>query len=364
MRTRRQFLETLGAAGAGLLAGGCEIEDVARLVEDARTDARIGVLANTEIGWLPEMRTLEKALRYYRQEKVDAVVITGKVTRNGYKDQLDVLDRLWKKVFGGSPARLIAEEGRHDINGFAFMVVNGHPVAKADVPTFHGYGKHALTDDLRFFEPDFNAIYAGSMSGIDVQDGYDYCGKTASSLHLGGAQGLLVNVYSSRVSVRRLDFTQDTPVDRGIRRETIYAEDVAAEFSFERGQEPGAFQAGTPRFWPDTGIRVVPGFVGRVRMVTVKWPHVLARYTGARAFSYEVTVCKASDRKNPFRRKNVLSRGFMLSEQRDTDPVACLFTEAELAVAGQDRPPIVVAVTPIGTTGERGTPVYSEPFSF
>ena len=337
----------LAAVLLALPFAGC-VDEMARFVDDARVTARIGVMADTEVEWITGTKKLEAAFWFYRQSKVDAVVIAGKVTKDGYKDQREVLDKVWKRVFGGTETRLIVTEGRHEVKGFAFAAVSAQPLGICEIPTFYGGAKRALTDELGYYPRDSKAICAGSMSGVRVQSGFadaEGLNRRLASV----AQGLLVSVYADRVSARRLNFS--TPS-----RNAPVAEDVAEpwEIGVEAERDPA------PQFWDDTRVLVTVGQDRTNRIYTVKWPNVQKRFTGARARSYEVEVVDPERKKRAYLRKSVLSEGFHLHETRDVAGVRCVFLDHELARCG-DSPRIVFAVTPIGFFGKHGRTVYSEP---
>jgi len=359
----RRFLGPVVAALAVAFTG-CEIEDVARLVDDVRTDARLGVIARLEDFEKGNVRALEKVLRYYRQESVDAVVVAGGVTR----DQTVILRQAWALAFGGAAGpRLILEDGRQEVNGFAFVVAKMPPASPCDVLTFHGGRGGALTDELVFFDPDTGAVAAGSLSAITVPAGFSRNGRAANGGDkVGCLQGLLVSVYSDTVRIRRLDFSQQAPVAGGFAPQGIYAEDVAPELALPR---KGPYAHGTeaaPEFWPDTVIRAMPGFSGSGPICTVTWPAVQRRFTGVRAFCYEVGLHRmrpgADKPSRAVRSRTVLSEAYHLSELRDTKPVSCVFTQKDLVAAGKGDP-VVVSVTPIGSLGDRGKTRYTEPFA-
>lgn len=368
MWTRREFLKDVAAAGTVALAGGCEVDEIARLVDDVRTVARIGVLANTEVTWLPSAKTLEKALAFYRQERADAVVITGKTTKDGYRNQEEVLRQVWNKVFVGSDARLILEDGRHEVKGFPFMVSRSGPYAKADVVTFHGGGKHALTDEFRFYNRSCHALYAGSMSGVRLQDGYECGDYVGSDRLIPCCQGLLVGVYAAKMVVRRLDFSPSQPVEKEAPPvRGIYAEDVAdpSEFGWD-GSAPEQADA-APAFWPDTVVRTLPGSHRGVQVLTVTWPNLLKRFVGVRAHSYEVGLHLVPGADGnlppPIAVKNVMSPEFLSAETRDGGPVSCAFEMADLMTRGLKGRTLVASVTPVGYFGARGKPAVSSPMA-
>lgn len=364
MMYRFGLLRMVGMFALCLLLGGCEIDEMARMVDDACVVARIGVIANPEVGWITETGMLERALRFYRQEGVNAVVIAGNVTRNGYRNQYEVLDRVWRKVFVGSDVRLIKDEGTYEVGNFKFGVLNRIPMDYCEDLSFCGEGKHALTDDLRFYDRAYNVMYAGSMSDIVIRPGFEYCGKLSNGTKVVARQGLLVSVYSSKVRVRRLDFTQSRPVDRSVKLSAskIYAEDLAEEFVLPRGAKIPPDAGKAPEFWSDTRIQTLPGFRDGKKVITVRWPNVLKRHTGVRAYCYEVSVNMVTNEGTavPYRRKHVLPKGFLLSEDRDLEPVSCVLDMDELMPAGQDEIKIAVQVIPIGSRGARGKPMSTE----
>ena len=364
------IFRAFAALAAVTLAGGCA-NDVARLVDDARVRTRIGVMANTDVGWITETAALERALRFYRQCDVRAVVIAGSVTRNGYRNQFEVLDQVWRKVFGGTDVRLILEDGRHEVDGFAFGVSSNRPSARCDVLTFYGEGRRTLTDELCYYPRERNAICAGSMHGVKVQRGFEGWeeelpnGKTRPGPQavraLKAAQGLLVSVYADAVRIRRLDFTFAAPAGvrkgRGSKLDGVaYAEDVAEPW--EVGAPADLEQ--TPQFWGDTRIQLRRGTDRKGPILTVLWPSVQRRFTGARARSYEVSVAFADDPHQPFQTKSVLTDGFFLAEERDGSGGRCVFREPDLPEASDRHQAVVFSVTPIGAFGRRGKTFSSE----
>ena len=360
--TRREFIWTLGSA---TLVAGCELEDVERLVDDARTEVRLGVLAQTEIGWKESTGRLKKAFEFYRQEGVDAVVIAGGATANGHRDQLDVLRAAWTGVFGRTDkVRLILDEGRHEVGGFAFAVSRRCPVEKGDGLTFHAQGKKPLTNDLWFYDPEMRAVYAGSMNGVVVQAGYEFDGRLSDGkMTVPAAQGLLVSVYSSRIAIRRLDFTQSAlPEGEGrLRQGVVYAEDVAEALVLDRATLQAEDSPAVPEFWDDTQLKSFNGYAGAKRIVTLRWPHVLKRFRGARAARYEVGVHvwpqDGSALHAPFVRRYVLSKGFHLSEARDLEAVSCVFDGGALEATLKQHASLAISVTPVSSRGLRGKPI-------
>ena len=325
-----------------LLFAGC-VSDMAQIADDMRVRTRIGILADTEIGKGANLSAIERAFAFYRQQKVDAVVLTGTVTQNGNSAQIGTLNRLWEKVFKDSSAKLITDAGRHEVNGFAFATSAKRPVGTCEVLTFYGNRKLPLTDELCFYPREPKAICAGSMRGVDLPQGIEDAGLKAAASK--AAQGLLVSDYGDRTVIRRLDFTQKTP------------EDVADPWDTSI-----PFVDSTPEFPSDVSIRVLPGFTKKGEAIyTVQWPAVLKLTTGARARWYEVGVAFADQPGQQILRRTVLSPAFHLSETRDLRGVTCVFKAAELPRADAAHQAIVFQVTPIGALGKSGRTVTSSP---
>ena len=353
MKTFRELLLLV----LSLCISGC-VSETLELIEDARSQARIGVLAHARVGWITETAKLEKAFRFYRQSKVDAVILTGAVTKDGYRDQYGVLDKVWKKVFGDTSTRLIMSDGQYDVNGFRFAVSSNRPSAKCDVLTFHGGARLALTDELCIFPPDANLVCAGSLSGIDISA--NYIGSEAlSKILANAAQGLLVVAYSpDNVKIRRLDFTQNGPGNAKYRQNaTAYAEDVDEPWDLGHMKE----RPPAPRFWEDTTLRATLERENYDLLYRLVWPTVQKRFTGARARCYEVGIATADEPPNIHALGLVLSEKFHLAEERDTQGASCVIRLSGLGTALSQQPTIRFAVTPIGAYGKRGAPIFSEP---
>ena len=178
------------------LLAGC-VSDVVQFADDMKVKTRIGVLADTEVGKGSNLSTLEKAFVFYRQQKVDAVVLTGAITQNGNSAQVEALNQVWEKVFKGSTAKLITDEGRHEVKGFAFATSAKRPMKACEILTFYGNRKLPLTDELCFYPRESKAICAGSMHGVNLPEGIkDEALRVKASK---AAQGLLVCPGSTRI---------------------------------------------------------------------------------------------------------------------------------------------------------------------
>lgn len=352
----------------------CGCVGISNVIDNARTCARIGVVANPELSWPKSAAKLQKAFAFYKDRNVDVIVVLGNLTKDGSMGQYRVLAQAWDSVFRNpvkgidpNPPRRIFVLGERDrerfkdefaselggdvsqhggefeVNGFRFRAVCGHPVSDG-VPTFYSDGKMALTDELCWYprkSPNFNA---GSISGVEIKSGYEPVPKAKSV-----AQGLLVTVYSSKIAVSRFDFGD--------------METVADDWVIPRDSTLGVSKLDdrAPQFWDDVQLRALRGFeANKGPSYRIVWPPVLARHTGVRAHSYEVDVLMApkdGGQEIVVKRRYVLSPNFYRSENRDVEPVSCRFYESELPSDSKFR----FAVTPISSFGVRGRTVTVAP---
>ena len=346
------------------LLSGC-VSDVVQLADDMRVRTRIGVLADAEIGKGANLAMLEKAFVFYRQQKVDAVVLTGAINQNGSPAQLGTLNQIWEKVFKDPAVKLITDEGRHEVKGFAFATSAKRPMKACEVLTFYGNRKLPLTDELCFYPRDSKAICAGSMHGVNLPEGIKDEDLLAAASR--AAQGLLVSDYGDRTVIRRLDFTQNLPLDQDlawkVRKEKLaYAEDVADPWEIDATGSVAEDLSVAPEFPEDASIRVLPGHSKTGEAIcTVQWPPVLKRFCGARARWYEVGVAFADQPKLQIRRRTLLSPSFHLSEDRDLQGVTTVFKVSELPRSDGAHQAIIFQVTPIGAFGKHGRTVCSAP---
>ena len=358
----------LAAAVLASLAAGCmDLPDIASAIGDARAVAKIGVVAHPELSWPQSASRLKRALQFFRDRKVDAIVVLGDLTNDGYLNQYRVLAQAWDDVFrnpvkGIDPAPprrilvlgererrnfrpefadalggdLSVEGGEFEVGGFRFRATAARPAA-GDTPAFFAEGKPALTDELCWFPRTRIEIDAGSLSGVVPRAGFEPVKRAASA-----SQGLLVTAYPGSLAVSRIDFGD--------------GETVAPDWTIQLDAEgsAGSIDPRAPEFWADTALRVVPGEeLGKGPSCKVEWPPVLAKHTGVRAYSYEVdALVRTADgaREIVAKRLYVLSPNFWRSESRDTVPVSCRFMASDLPPGASPR----FSVTPISSFGVRG----------
>ena len=316
--------------------------DVARIADEVRVVARIGVLADVNLRGADDVKMLKRAFAYYRQEGVDAVAIAGVKTPPKTKESPE---DVWRSVFAGSQVSLFQETGRHETKGVAFATSVDRPIGPQEVLTFYGKRRLALTDELCVYPRNSRAVCAGSMSGLDLPNGFE--DKVLEKKLAKSAEGLLVSVYSDKTVIRRLDFTQKQP------------EDVAEPWAIGADGTVAEPEKEIAEFWPDTRLQIFPGYDRAERILTVMWPSLLRCHVGARARWYVVEAAFADDMKAVFLSRTVLSGGYHQAEGRDTGAVKTVFKVSDLPPPRGARTQFVFKVTPIGAFGKPGKPLVS-----
>jgi len=82
---------------------------------------RFGVMSDVHIGGKPDAaETLEKTLRWFAAENVDAVLCAGDIAHSGLIKELEVFAEVWHRVFPGNGKRveLMISTGNHDVDAW------------------------------------------------------------------------------------------------------------------------------------------------------------------------------------------------------------------------------------------------------
>lgn len=117
--SRRSFI---GGAAALMFARGFASEDV--LSENPAL--KIGVLGDLHITDEASTAVFRKALAYFRDQDVDAVLVTGDLTDHGILPELENVAKAWYDVFpedlgfGGKKVERIFIYGNHDCEGLSY----------------------------------------------------------------------------------------------------------------------------------------------------------------------------------------------------------------------------------------------------
>ncbi len=357
-------------------------------VRNLRTRAKFGVLANLEIEWEGSTQPFRRALAYFAQEEVDAVILIDKLTRTDHPRQMEALMNAWQESFEGKqvPQLLLVTDAPQTLT-LAGLTFGASPrkhygaweSEQQPILSFYSGMKPALTEAVCFPSPAARAICAGSMHGVFVPAIYEPVPDAARA-----SQGLLVTVLGETIEVKRLDFTGKTPVEVAppwiassppaprndetvtviARRETPkqstaspaprFATGVADSSSL-RAKRSNLF----PRFATGARVEVIYGYqkpkdspYATEPILTVRAPTALSRFGGTRAAYYEVAV------ENTNYKKLLLSPHFYLSEAQDLAPLSTVIPLADL---GDDLTTVQVRVTAFSATGHPGEILHSNP---
>jgi len=415
---------------SGCLDTGILVDDVSYYYDKARCDLRVGILSDAHLNSPRTDAAFFKALTYFSEREVDAVVIAGDVTHDGSLAARRGAKAVWDKAFpngrrrDGKPVALILVTGESDnektfeeltgeklapvflreVKGYSFIGANWQDAAGVDayalkpllakmdkakpffyvqnlVPyatccpdegwpeTYDGgkvsymLSKHPnavaicgrshtpLTDESAFWRGDFTCVNAGSFA-LSRPRASSGCASMFANL------GLVMSVYGQKIVFERIDFGR-TP-KRGV-QQGVYVEKLGPDWKADLSKPEPRPETPAPRFWDDTRLMIFPS----AKTVSVRFPPVLAKHTGVRAYAYEVKWESLGDLgalggldgtgalvENV---KTVHSPAFCQSEDNETKPVVCDFARTKLPT-GKVR----FEVTPLDAFGKRGRPVSGE----
>ena len=119
MATRRGFV------GGALAFGAFGAFGTVRSAVGEAPRLRFGVMSDVHIGGKPDaVATLEKALRWFAAENVDAVLCPGDIAHSGLIDELEKFAAAWYRVFpdgkaaDGHKVELMIATGNHDVDAW------------------------------------------------------------------------------------------------------------------------------------------------------------------------------------------------------------------------------------------------------
>jgi len=189
-QTRRSFIGQgafafLAAAGIGHRAFGAT--GAARLRFGALSDIHIAAGKDS-------CNIFEKALMYFRDQKVDAVLIAGDMAESGLDSQLRLVGDTWYRVFPGDKrpdgehVEKIFVTGNHDVDGWFYEAARKLGVTKEK----HGdniLALHMAEGWKRAFDEDYAPMYVKTVKGYkfvgvhyDPDGGYHKKGAIAAFL--------------------------------------------------------------------------------------------------------------------------------------------------------------------------------------
>jgi len=405
----RKLLVILSA----LVLGGCSFDDVVGDVsyfyDKARCDLRVGILAEMHLAPPHSDASFLRALKYFGEREVDVVVLIGDLTEDGNLVQRRGARKVWDKSFpdgrrwDGKPVEMIVVTGERDtelvhetmtgkppepafsyeVKGYTFIGAHWKERMGVDAwalkPLLAKVGKEKpffyvqnlvpygtccpyegrvtdydggkvsymlskfpnavaicarshtpLTDETAFWRGEFTCVNAGSFAYARLRGEN---GETDKEAH----QGLVMSVYGSTVVFERIQVGK-----KGIEK---LGPDWKVDVSNASERRP---EMSAPEFWEDTRLMVFPS----AKTVSVRFPPVLAKHTGVRAYAYEV---KVEGQGQETMVKTIHSSAWSQNEDHENKPVTCDFARSELP-----KGEVKFEVTPIDAFGKRGHPISGE----
>ena len=157
MLTRRFFLE----GALGLSAFSCSKALGGDALADSGELLRFGVLSDIHLHRPGDEDTFLKALTYFRDRKVDAVLLAGDIADTGLIAQLKRCADTWFKVFPDDRA----PDGRKVERLFVY---GNHCVSIGKGPDSLNYGDNRMTAWRELFHEDWTPIWRKTVKGIPV----------------------------------------------------------------------------------------------------------------------------------------------------------------------------------------------------
>ena len=188
---RRQFLKTAAAATVLLH------QDPALWGKKAESFGRqrlkVGILSDVHVKYFqPSVTTgrFVKALNYFKENRVDAVLIAGDMTSCGNVKELRMIADAWYSVFkddkglDGQPVTKLFIYGNHEIDGWKYSVVKQRPDYASILSDRIDEKRGAVWEEL-FHEP-WSPIYIKDVKGYKFIGGH-----FANSLNMPGLEEFL-----------------------------------------------------------------------------------------------------------------------------------------------------------------------------
>ena len=193
----------------GFIGGGAAFFVAAGMGHSACGDAggarlRVGILSDIHIvNDEHSCDDFEKALKYFRDRKVDAVLIAGDMADNGIESQLRRVGDTWRRVFPGNKlpdggrVEKVFVTGNHDVEGWSYGYAKKLGITKETHPE-EILSLHMAESWKRIFDEDYSPIYIKDVKG------YKFVGAHFNSFSKPGAVAAFLEAL-------RADLTGDKP---------------------------------------------------------------------------------------------------------------------------------------------------------
>jgi len=159
---RRSFLGLAAGAAACGFGGAAYGRDAGA----GKPNLRVGILSDIHVTHVTNAQWLEKALRQFDREKVDAVAITGDLALSGSVKEIGATAETWWKVFpgnrrsDGAPVEKLIITGNHDVT-----VTPGYLVKTREQLAAEGFYCRREEAWRQLFREDYKPIVVKTVKG-------------------------------------------------------------------------------------------------------------------------------------------------------------------------------------------------------
>ena len=201
----------------GFLSGGvCFAAAKALSAEGNGPNLRVGILSDVHVNSERPADNLERALRYFDQRKVDAVLIAGDLVVWNRYSEFKLMAETWFKVFpddrrsDGVKVERLFITGNHDVDGFAYPGAKYKSVSEAKKDGFFFHREEYWRE---FFHEDYKSVSVKTVRGYPfvLRNWLSVLGPGGERHPLGLAAGC--NPEENRVEefLASLDLPKDRP---------------------------------------------------------------------------------------------------------------------------------------------------------
>ena len=171
--SRRAFLRAGGAFA--LLNGGCAFRAPTGFFGGGGANVSFGVMSDVHIQKPGDEEHLLKALRFFRERRVDGVMVAGDIADQGRISQLKIFADAWYAVFpddkgiDGQKVEKLFIYGNHDIWGFSWGTKDDPELAKREGIGYEG--NPAKVWEELFHEP-YSEFWIKNVKGYSFIGGH------------------------------------------------------------------------------------------------------------------------------------------------------------------------------------------------
>lgn len=164
---RREFIQRSTALAGAAYLGTPALADSLMTLGDP--NLIIGIVSDIHIRGTETAVTFKHTLEYFRQQKVDGVIIAGDMADQGLEPQLKVVADTWYSVFpndeglDGKHTEKLFIYGNHDMEAYTWGSVTGS--VGSETANAQGIGRHPAEVWKTHFKEDYTPIWFKTIKG-------------------------------------------------------------------------------------------------------------------------------------------------------------------------------------------------------